>query len=93
MNLTPSITWGKWFRPFSFLRRDSDQAADHQLGGLPRARALGTDGAVPDGGEHVLDRIRGPRVVPVLSREAFDRQARLHQSGAYRHSPSSGCET
>ena len=71
MNLTPSTTRGNWFRPFS-LRHFCDAA-------LTRLKTIrfAVFGAVPDGSEHALDRLRGPQVVPVLSREVVECQQRI----------------
>ena len=51
------------------LRCGPDQGEDHQFGGLLRQCALGADGAVPDGGEDALDRVRGAQMLPMLGRE------------------------
>jgi DNA invertase Pin-like site-specific DNA recombinase len=49
-----------------------DELEDHQPGSVLRQRTLGSDGAVPDGGEHTLDRVRCPQMVPVLGWEVVE---------------------
>ena len=41
-----------------------DEFEYHEPGGILRQRALGSDGSVADGGEHALDRVGGPQMLP-----------------------------
>ena len=49
----------------------------HQPGRVLRQRALRADGPMPDRGEHALDRVGRPQVVPVLGGEVVERQQRV----------------
>ena len=57
--------------------RRHHQLEHHQPGGVLRQRALRADGPVPDRGEHALDRVGRPQVIPVLGREVVERQQRV----------------
>ena len=46
-----------------------DEFEDHQLGRVLGKRALGSDRAVTDSGEHALDGVGRPDVIPVLGGE------------------------
>jgi tetratricopeptide (TPR) repeat protein len=75
--MTPATTFGNWFSPFS--RRQVFAAAMISLNTI--SRAVSCDSAprvahrpVPDRGEHALDRVRRPQVIPVLGRKIVERQ-------------------
>merc|ERR1712078_469773 len=59
------------------LRSRADQSEHHEPGGLLRERALGPDGAMPDGREHALYRVRGSHMLPLLGGEVIESEQRL----------------
>jgi hypothetical protein len=60
--------------PAPGLQGGHDELEDHQRGGCLRKGTFGADRAMPDGGEHTRDRIRGLHVVPVLGGEVIEGQ-------------------
>ena len=65
-----------------------DQLEDHRQHGPVREATLAANGSMSDRGEHALDEVRGPDALPVLRREAMEREQRLAISPGRQPPPS-----
>src|SRR5918998_4343027 len=61
-------------QPTAGLGRRHDELEHDRPGGVLRQRTLGAHRAVPQRGEHALDRVRGAQALPVLGREVVEGQ-------------------